>query len=81
MVFNKMCKSSMRFFSGSMLRNVASDRKSTSFTALDLVTHVCICSFIYKNVIFNSVETKNIILHNIRNFSNSNPNILLDKIT
>lgn len=65
MVFNKICKSSMRFFSGSMLRNVANDKKSTSFTASDLVTHVCICSFTYKNVIFISVEIKKITLHNI----------------
>lgn len=58
MVFNKICKSSIRFFSGSMLRNVANDKKSTSFTTLDLATHVCICSFTYKNITFISDETK-----------------------
>lgn len=44
-VFNKMCKSSMRFFCGSILRNAASDRKSTSFTTFDLITHVWISIF------------------------------------
>lgn len=65
MVFNKICKSSMRFFSGSILRNVANDKKSTSFTILDLATHVCICSFTYKNVIFISDKIKKISLYNI----------------
>lgn len=57
MVFNNTCKSSMRLFSGSMLRNVASDKKSTSFTILELVIHVCICIFTCNRVFYICINS------------------------
>lgn len=63
MVLKRIYKSSMRFFSGSMLRNIASEKKSISFSVFEAI-HVCICILICKHMpcLFLSMPNYNSLL-------------------
>lgn len=58
MHFNKIYRSSINFFPGSMLKYVASDKMSISFTNTELETQLCICILICNFYIKNSLRVR-----------------------